>query len=40
MIARLHYLCGVNDVEQLPLRAPDLTETLTLTRYPGVAPLM
>ena len=35
-----HYLWGVNDVEQLPVRLPDLTDTLTFTRYPGVAPLM
>jgi hypothetical protein len=32
--------CGVKDVEQLPCRVPDVTATLTVTRYPGVAPPM
>ena len=36
----LAYLCGVNEVEQLPLRLPFTTDTDTFTVYPGVAPLM
>src|SRR5216683_2851861 len=32
--------CGVKDAEQFPCRVPDVTATLTITRYPGVAPPM
>jgi hypothetical protein len=34
------YLCGLNEVEQLPVWAPFTTETEIFTVYPGVAPLM
>jgi hypothetical protein len=38
--AQRAYRCGVNEVEQLPVRLPFSTETDTFTLYPGVAPLM
>lgn len=37
---RVAYLCGVKEVEQLPVRLSSATDTDTFTVYPGVAPLM